>query len=259
MRMRSMAVALAATAAWIFFLSAPEAAAQAAKIRVLSSNGVRAVMDEVLPKGERAIGRALSIEFGTTASIKQRIEAGETFDVVIVTFEAMDDLIKAGKIASASRANLASSGIGVGIRRGAPKPDVRTSEALKRTLTNAKSLTYAADGASRPPIEKMLERMGIAESMKPKTVLTQGSARGLADVAAGQGELAMTLISEILPVDGIDLAGPLPAEFQSYVRFAAGISAKAVNAEAGKALIQFLAGPTVAPVFKAKGMDPVGR
>ena len=259
MRMRSMAVAMAAIAAAVagfFFLFVQESAAQAAKIRVLASNGVKAVMDELLPQGERAIGRPLTIEFSTTASIKQRIEAGEAFDVVIVTSEAIDDLIKAGKITSGSRANLASSGIGIGIRRGAPKPDIRTPEALKRALTNAKSLTYAEDGASRIHIEKMLERLGIAANVRSKTVLTQGSARGLAAVAAGQGDLAMTLISEILPVEGIDLAGPLPADFQNYVRFAAGIGAKAANAEAGRALIKFLTGPTVAPSFKAKGMEP---
>lgn len=226
------------------------------QIRVLASNGVKAVLDELLPQFERANGRRLATEFGTTASIKQRIEKGEAFDVVIVTSEAVDDLIKAGKVARATRADLARSGIGVGIRKGAPKPDIRTPEALKRTLLNAKSLTYAQDGASRVHIEKMVERLGIAENMKPKIALTQGSARGLANVAAGQGDLAMTLISEILPVDGVELLGPLPAELQNYVSLAGAVSVNAKSAEAGSALLKFLTGPSVAPTYKAKGMEP---
>ena len=226
------------------------------QIRVLASNGVKAVMDELLPQFERTSGRKLATEFSTTASIKERIEKGEAFDVVLVSTEAVDDLIKAGKAARATRADLARSGIGVGIRKGAPKPDIRTPDALKRVLLNAKSLTYAQDGASRGHIEKMFERLGIAENMKPKIVLTQGSARGLATVAGGQGDLAMTLISEILPVAGVELLGPLPAELQNYVTMAGAVSANTKNAEAGGALIKFLTGSSVAPTYKAKGMEP---
>ena len=121
---------------------------------------------------------------------------------------------------------------------------------------NARSLTYAEDGASRVHIERMIDGLGIAENMKPKILLTQGSARGLADVAAGKGDLAMTLISEILPVDGVDLVGPLPAEFQSYVSFAAAVSVSANSADAGSALIGFLAGPSAAATYTAHGMEP---
>jgi molybdate transport system substrate-binding protein len=120
----------------------------------------------------------------------------------------------------------------------------------------SKSLTYAEDGASRVHIERMIERLGIAENMKLKIALTQGSARGLANVAAGQGDLAMTLISEILPVDGIELLGPLPSEFQSYVSFAAGVGVDAKNTEAGTALIRFLTAPSVGATYAAKGMEP---
>jgi molybdate transport system substrate-binding protein len=226
------------------------------RIRVLASNGMKAVLDELLPQFEPAGGRTLAPEFGTTASLKQRIEKGEAFDVVIVTSEAVEDLIRAGKVGRATRADLARSGIGVGIRRGAPKPDIRTPEALKRTLLNSRSLTYAEDGASRVHIEKMIEGLGIAQNMKVKIALTQGSARGLANIAAGKGDLAMTLISEILPVDGVELLGPLPSAFQSYVSFAAAIGLNAKNAEAGNALIRFLTGPSVAPTYQSKGMEP---
>jgi molybdate transport system substrate-binding protein len=229
-------------------------------IRVLASNGVRAVFDDVLPQFERTGGgRRLATEFGTTAAIRQRIEAGEAFDVVIITSEAVAALIDAGRLSRSTHAALARSGIGVGIREGAPKPDIRTPDALRRTLLNATALTYAGDGASRVHIERMLEGLGIAESVRSKIALTRGSAQGLADVAAGRGDLAMTLISEILPVDGVELVGPLPAEFQSYVSFAAALSVDAKNGEGARELVAFLTGPAVAPVYAAKGMEPVLR
>ncbi|HVH26864.1 MAG TPA: substrate-binding domain-containing protein [Vicinamibacterales bacterium] len=225
-------------------------------IRLLSSNGVKAVLDDLLPQFERANERRFSSEFATTVSIRQRVVKGEAFDLVIATVEAVDDLIDAGLLARATRADLARSGIGVGIRKGAPKPDIRSADALKRTLLAATSLTYAEDGASRVHIERMLQRMGIAETMKPKIALTQGSARGLAKVAAGQGDLALTLISEILPVEGLELAGPLPAEFQSYVSFAAAVGVKAKSPEAARALITFLTGQAAASAYTSHGMDP---
>jgi molybdate transport system substrate-binding protein len=225
-------------------------------IHILSSNGVRAVLDELLPQFERANKRSVAAEFATTASIRQRILKGEAFDLLIATVEAVDELIQAGMLARATRADMARSGIGVGIRKGAPKPDIRSPDAMKQTLLTAKSLTYAEDGASRIHIERMLERLGIAETMKPRIVMTQGSARGLANVAAGQGDLAMTLISEILPVEGLELAGPLPAEFQSYVSFAAAVGVKAKSPEAARALTTFLTGRTAASAYTSHGMDP---
>lgn len=237
-------------------LGAQQQPAPPDQIRVLSSNGVRAVFEELLPRFERANGRRVVTEFGTTASIRQRIEKGDAFDVVIVTSEVIDDLIKTGIAARATRADLARSGIGVGIRKGTPRPDIRTPGALREALLGSKALTYAQDGASRVHIERMLERLGIAESMKPRIALTQGSARGLANVAAGQGDLAMTLISEILPVEGVELLGPLPDELQSYVSFAAAVSVHADSAEAGAALIAFLRAPSAAAIYRAKGMEP---
>jgi molybdate transport system substrate-binding protein len=152
---------------------------------------------------------------------------------------------------------LAKSGVGVGIRKGAPKPDIRTSEAMKKTLLSAKSVTYAEDGASRTYVERMFQRMGIADVMKAKTALEQGSGRATGRVADGQTELVLTLASEILPVAGIELVGPLPSEHQQYVGFSAGVGAAAAgsNKDASMALIKFLASPAVAPVLKAKGME----
>ena len=231
------------------------AAAQTAPIRVLASNGVKAVLDDLRPQSERLVGRPLATQFDLAASLRERIVAGEAFDVAILTTEAIDDLIRQGKVVAGTRADLGRAGVGIGIRAGVPKPDIRTPEAIKQVLLNAKSIAYAPTGASTVYTTRMLERLGIAEAVKSKAVL-QASDLSTVGVAEGRTELVITLISEILPVKGIELLGPLPAEFQGYVAFAAGVSAGARDAQAARALIQFLAGPAVAPAWKTRGMEP---
>jgi len=232
------------------------APAQTAPLRVLVSNGVREVVQDLQPQCERAIGHPLAIQLGSTTAIQNKIAAGEQFDVALLTTEAIGDLIKEGKVAAHSRTDMARCGIGVGVRAGAAKPDIRTPEGLKRALRETKSISYAQDGASRVFIEQMVERMGITADVQPKTILTQGSVAAGENVAAGKAAIVMTLISEILPMPGVELVGPVPMEFQSYVNFAAGINAKAANADAAQALIRFLTGPKAAAVYKAKGMEP---
>ncbi len=212
-------------------------------------------MESLLPQCERAIGRPLAMQYGSSTGLLQAIAKDNQFDVVILTTEAIDSLIKDGKIAPGTRADIARAGIGVGVRAGATKPDIGTSDALKQTLLKAKSITYAQDGASRVYLEKMFDRLGIGGEVKPKIILEQGSPGAGARVANGGAEMVMTLVSEILPMPGVELVGPLPAQLQSYVSFAAGVGAKAANAEAGKALITFLKSPVAAPAFKPKGME----
>jgi molybdate transport system substrate-binding protein len=236
-------------------LIAWNAAAQTAEVRVLVSNGVRAVMEQLRPEAERATGRRLAIEFASSSAVKKRIEGGEAFDVAIVTSEVIDALIGSGKIVSASRADVARSGIGIAVRSGAPKPDISSADALKRTFVHAKSITYAADGASRPHLEALFDRFGIAQEVKAKTILAQSSLQSTAKVAQGEAELVITLVSEIVPIQGIDLVGSFPADVQKPVSFAAGVGSKSTDAKAGKALIDFIAGPTVASSFKAKGLE----
>jgi len=237
-------------------VAAKLAAPQGPPLRVLSSNGVKAAVQELHSQGERTVAHPLAVQFNTTTSIKQKIENGEGFEVAILTSEAIDALIKEGKIDPRSRADVGQVGIGVGVRAGAKKPDIRTPEAIKQTLLNAKSITFAQDGASRPHIEKMLGDLGITGQMKSRTMLEQGSDASNARVASGDAEIVITLISEILPARGIELVGPLPEKFQNYVRFAAGISTTANEADAANALIKFLTGTTGSPIFKAKGIEP---
>jgi len=255
MRTRLLTTTFLISVAGLLIVWQRDARAQSSPVRVLASNGFRAVLDELGPQCERAIGHPLTLQSGTSTSLRQKMDAGEAFDVAVVTAEAMDDLVKAGKVSAPTRTALGRSGIGVGIRAGAKKPDITTAEALKKALLAARSITYAGDGASRPHIENMVGVLGIADVMTKKTLLEQGSVRAAAKVATGDAELLITLISEILPAPGVELVGPLPAAFQHYVSFAAATGAKAANPEAGKALIACLSGPSVTATLKARGMD----
>jgi molybdate transport system substrate-binding protein len=227
--------------------------AQGHAVRVVISNGFRAVFDELVPSCERSIGHSVTAQSGTSTSLIEKVNAGEPFDVAIMTTEAMESLAKAGKVAT--RTPLGRSGIGIGSRAGARKPDIGNAEALKKTFLAAKSITYAGDGASRPHIDRMMVTLGIADVMTKKTLLEQGSVRAAAKVASGDAELLITLVSEILPAPGVELVGPLPMQFQNYVSFAGAAGVKSDNAAAGKSLISCLSGPNVAATLKAKGME----
>ena len=228
--------------------------ADAAEVRILASNGVKAAVEELRPQLEKASGTTLSIDFSTAAALRERIEKGEAFDLAILTDDAVDALIKAGKISPMQRARLARVGIGVGYRKGAAKPDISTAAGIKQSLLNAKSIAYTEAGASRPGIDKMFERLGIAGQIKAKSHLTAAGAAP-ASVGKGESDLVLTLISEILPEPGVELAGPIPPEFQSYIGFSAAPSPKAAGSPAVAALIKFLDGPAAASIYKVKGME----
>jgi len=229
--------------------------AQTVPIRVLASNGMKAVVEELRPRLELQVGRPLAIEFDTSASTRQRIESGEAFDVAILTSEVVLELAKAGRITNGSVVDLGRSGIGLGVRSTAAKPDVGTPEAIRQALLQAKSLTWVSVGASRVHIDRMLEGLGIAAAVKSKTLLTQGVDESIASVVAGKTEMVVTLIREILPAKGIQFVGPLPAKFQNYVAFAAGISPKSSATDRAAALIRLLAEPKAAQTYRSKGME----
>ncbi len=236
-------------------LTAFQLAAQNTPVHVLASNGVKAVIDELKPQAERAIGRPLAIEYDTSSVVKKRIEDGAMFDVAILTSDVIDDLAKAARIDPGTRMEIARCGIGVGVRAGAPKPDIKTSAALRKTLLASKSVTYAENGASRKYILQMFDKFGITDAMKAKTISEQGSERSNARVADGSAEMILTLVSEILPAPGVQLVGPLPNDVQHYVNFAVGTSKNSKNIDADKALTKFLSSPAVEGILKAKGMQ----
>ena len=256
MKLLLAATTIAATATGFALLFVPPALSQAAPIHVLVSNGVRAVVEDLQPQCEKAIGHPLAIEYSAAALLKQKVDAGESFDVALLTTEVTDELIKEGKIAADSRVDLGRVGVGVGIRAGAPKPDIRTPDAMKKTLLQAKSITYAKDGAARILIEKMYDRLGITNEVKPKIMLQSIPGRPQTAVADGQAEIVLTLVSEILPVKGVELVGPVPKDLQSYVSFRGGVSANTKNVDASRAVVKFFTSAKAAPAYKARGLEP---
>ena len=255
-RMIFVIAALLASLITLGFPFAARDAAQSSALRVYTSDGFKPSLQALLPQIEHSIGAKVSPEFEASKTLQQKIAAGEAFDVAILSTSVIDDLMKEGKILPDTRRNLGRSGIGVGVRAAAPKPDISTPEAMKRTLLNAKSIAFNRDGASAVHINEMVEKLGIAEKVKPKFMLEVGAGQPQRDVAAGKAEMVITLIPEIADFKELDLVGPLPEGLQSYVSFSAGVAANSHNAAASKALIKFLTSASAAPALKAKGVEP---
>lgn len=235
------------------------ATAQQAPVHLVVSNGMKAVVEALRPQIEKKIGHPMVMDYGSTTGLTEKIDRGAAFDVAILTSEGVDALVKKGKVTAASRTDFARCGVGLAVKSGSPKPDIATPEALKKTLEAAASITYAGDGASRPTIDHMLERLGLAEKAKSKVILTKGSGAAMASVAEGRVAVVMTLISELMPVKGIDVVGALPGDLQNYVRFGAGIGASPGQPQAAKELIAFLGSPEAAPIYKSKGMEAIRK
>ena len=231
-------------------------AARATELKVLASNGVKAALEELAPVFERATGNKITIQFGLAAVLKREIESGATFDLAVLTSGGIEDLAKQGKVDASGRADIARSGVGIGIRAGAPRPDISTTEALKRTLLAAKSISWAKEGASGVYFASVLKRMGIADEIMPKAILAPAGADVCALLVSGKAELGALLVNELMAVPGVEVVGPLPPELQSYTVFTAAVSGGSSNAAAAKALIKFLSSPAAHAVFKAKGQEP---
>lgn len=232
--------------------------AHAQSLRVLSSNGVRAVLEGLRPDIERTVGHPLSIDFSTASSLAREISEGAPFDVAILTPALLEMLGEADLIAPESYVEFARAGVGVGARSGSGARDVTTPAALRSTLLAAESVAFTAGGQSRATIDAAFEQLDIIVEMEPKTILLgPGEAPGA--VAAGRAELVLTLVSEILPVPGLELVGRFPAELQRYVSFAAARGSSPGDSAAADALLRFLAGPALAVALREHGMEPVGR
>lgn len=225
------------------------------KLRVFASNSIRAAMAELVPQFERASRNRVAVSYDPAKILLERIGKGETADLVITGSGAIDALVKQGKILAGSRRVLARCRVGVAVLAGAPKPDIGSVEALKRTLLRAASVAYTQEGASGMHFAGVIERLGIANEVKAKAVRQPGGLVGEL-VAAGKAEIAIQQIPELLAVPGIELVGPLPAEIQLVTVTAAGVFSGAEQAAAARSLIEFLAAPAAARVIQAKGLEP---
>jgi len=222
-------------------------------IKILSGGAMRSLMVDVVPLFERGSGVKVEIEFRLTSVLQKEIENGAVFDLALLPRPELDTLMRAGRIVPASAADVTRSAVGLAVRAGAPKPDIGTVASFKRALLEAQSIGYS-DGPSGAYIAALLQRLGIAEEMKPKTRLTS---RPVAEiVAAGEAEVGMQQIVAILPVKGAELVGPLPSELQNVIIYAAGIAAGAREPAAACALIDIMRTEEVRRLIRTKGMEP---
>lgn len=229
------------------------ASAQSPPLVVLSSNATRAVLQHLAPAIEQATGRSLEFRFANSAELRTRIQQGEQFDVAVLSAEAIDALAASGKLIPASCVDVASAGVGIAIRTGAASPDIATPDALKKTLLAARSVAFVAQGATAPIVRGLFDRFGIAAAMQAKTRLVPGAAEA---VARGEAELGFTQISEILPVAGVTLAGPLPEPLQVFTRFAAAAATNSRSPDLARALIAAMTSASAAATITAAGMQP---
>ena len=246
---RAAFVALAVLGLWTGLVGAP---VEAAEIKVLSTVGMQPATVELFKSFEAATGHKILVTYGLAAALRTSVLEGASADVLVLTSATVDDLVKGGKVVAATKTDVARSGVGVGIKAGAPKPDIGTPEALKRTLVAAKSIGYSREGASGVAFARAVERLGLAEQVAAKYKDTGTKAGEM--VAAGEIELAAAQIPELMAVPGVEVIGPLPAELQTTTIFAVGLATEAKDPAAGRALIEFLAGPQASPVYKAKGL-----
>jgi molybdate transport system substrate-binding protein len=231
-------------------------AADAAEIKVLASNSLKTSLEELGPQFEKATEHKVIFTFNAAVPLKAEIEKGVAFDIAILSAPLTDDLVKQGKLVDATRTDISRSSAGLAVKRGAPKPDIGTTEAFTRALLAAKSICYVEQGATGIYLKGLFERLGIAEQLKGKTKLLPPSNPAAHAVANGEAEIGMTQISEILPYEGAELVGPLPADIQLTSVYPAAVGTGAKEAEAAKAFIKFLTTPAAAAVLKAKGLEP---
>ena len=257
---RRVYMRIIAVAAAVVVLSTPGAEAQGigsknSVLRVFTTRSIATVLEKIGPDFERRTGRKLSVTTDVAVRMVRRINDGEPFDFLVAAPAQIDELITAGKIIPETRTDLARSGIGVAVRAGAPKPDVSSVDAFKRALLTARSVAYLKEGQSGVYVAGVLERLGIAETIRSKVTLPETDIVSEL-VSRGDVELGIVVITQILTTDGVAFAGPLPPELQSYITFTGGISANSKSLDAAKALLAVLKSPAAIGVMRSQGMVP---
>jgi molybdate transport system substrate-binding protein len=236
--------------------------ASAAEIKILATIPLQGVLDDLAPRFEKASGHKVSITFGLGVKLAKRVEDGEAADLFLGTRGNINGLIKAGRLVPGSDVTLACSSVGIAVRKGAPKPDISTPEALKRALIAAKSISYsnpALGGVSGVHFSKVIERLGLVEEMKSKTRFPPEGGFAARLLATGEAELAVQLISELILVSEAEVIGPLPGDLQSSMIYAVAIPSAANQPEAARAMIKYLQSPEATTIMKAKGFDLVAE
>lgn len=236
-------------------LLAPGAGSQAAEVKVLATGALSGAFKEIVPQFERASGHKLTVRYAASPIVIKQIEAGEPFDVAIAVSGPMNDAAKQGFFGAGERPAVSSVGLGAAVRAGAPKPDMGSPEAFRRTLVNAKSVAILPESVNGKHFISVFERLGIGEEMKAKTKPQKEPPQVAEAVAKGEAELALLVSNLLIGVPGVDYAGLVPPEFQQTLVFTAGVGAKAKELEAASAFIKHLRSPAAAAVIKAYGME----
>jgi molybdate transport system substrate-binding protein len=230
-------------------------AALAAEINLVSTPGpMPEVLGALVPMFEHASGNKVTVKFQAGPQTLGQLKEGAGIDLLIADEEVIEDFVKAGLIAQGGSTKVMLSRVGVAVKAGAPKPNIGSADAFKAALIAAKSVAYS-QGASGRHFQSVIARLGLVDTLKPKTVVVQGKPVGAA-VAAGEAEIGVQQVAELMPVPGIDLVGPLPAELQKIIVYVAAVPAKAKDPEAAKALAKFFASDAAVTVMKQKGMNP---
>src|SRR3954471_21384344 len=225
-----------------------------AEIQVMSSAAIKPAYLELVPAFERASGHKVATRWIPGVDLLKRVKDGEASDLVIMQLKDIEELIAAGRIAPGSRVDLATSGVGVAVKAGAPRPDISTADALKRALLAAKAIAYST-GPSGVYILELFQRLGIAAEIKTKSLQIKGEPSAAA-VARGDAEIAFQQVSELLPVPGIDFLGPLPSEIQRITTFCSGMQKSAREPAAAREWLDFIKSPAAAGAIRKSGMEP---
>ena len=234
--------------------------ANAADVKVLCANGMRAVMSELHPQLKRTTDQRVMMTFGEAGELRKHIQDGERHDVIILPRVVLDEILAQGDIVPGTTVDLAQSSMGIGLRADAPTPDISSGHGLKRALLAARSIAMtdpASGGVSGVHMANVFERLGIAEQLKPKLKLNRGGPNAEM-IAKGEAEMAVQLAHEIRMVPGMQFI-PLPAEFERTFVFSAALGSNAKESRPSKAVLQFLSGSDAMTVIRAKGMDPAAR
>jgi molybdate transport system substrate-binding protein len=231
--------------------------ASAAEIKVLSTQATEQSYRELIPLFEKATGHKVTTLFTGTLDADKRIAANETYDLLIMSQSSIDQHAKSGKVVQGSRVDLARSGVAVGVKAGAPKPDITSVDALKRTILNAKSIGYST-GPSGNYVIALFERLGVADQVKPKLKQTATGVFVGSIIASGEVEIGFQQVSELSQYEGVDYVGPLPAQVQNYTTFSSGILSNAKQADAARALVRYITSPAAGAVYRKRGMEPGG-
>src|SRR5215468_327865 len=244
-----------AALATVLSLTAFAGSVNAAEINVVATGGpLPEVMGVLKPMFEKTSGHTVKLSIKAAPAIIKDVKEGASIDLIVANDEAIDALVKDGLIAAGSSAKVMQSRVGLGVRTGASKPDISTSEALKATLLNAKNVAYS-QGASGQFFTTVIAKLGIGDQLKPKTIIVSGRPVGAA-VASGEAEIGIQQVAELVPVPGVTLVGPLPADVNRIIGYSVGIPAKAKEMDAAKAFAKFIASGEALAAYKQKGMEP---